>query len=68
MNKFFDKVLSFVNQLAADHYKRGDSNIETTKAGTTATKESSNVVDINSRTRKEKAGQGMTDYTGGTGL
>ena len=66
MNKLFNKVLKFANQLAADHYKRGDSNIETTKAGTSASKKSSNVVDIKSRTRK--AGEGMSDYTGGSGL
>ncbi|MFL5785803.1 MAG: hypothetical protein ACJ76H_14390 [Bacteriovoracaceae bacterium] len=68
MNKLFDKVLNFANQLAADHYKRGDTDTGTSKTGPSVSQKGSNVVDIKSRNRKDKSSEGITDFTGGSGL
>ena len=63
MNKLFHKVLKFANQLAGDYYQgKGKSGLRTDKKG-------SNVVDIKSRSKKERdANQGLNDFSGGAGI
>ena len=67
MNKLFNKVLKFANQLAGDYYKSKDTNQNRSNAG--AGKKGSNVVDIKSRGKKERdLNQGINDFSGGAGI